>query len=114
MRASAASGVPSVQSVSVTTGDVVKAVSGSGVLLCGIGLTAYAVAQLQILVTPGWLMLLAMAVTSFGFMLLFAHKQTAYAHEPWWQFALDDRAPRALRPVRHQARPWPRPARSLG
>ncbi len=33
-------------------------VSGSGVLLCGIGLTTYAAAQLKILVTPGWLALL--------------------------------------------------------
>ncbi len=30
-------------------------------------------------------------------MLFFAHKGTPYAHELWWQFAVDQRAPRALR-----------------
>lgn len=47
--------------------------------------------------TPGWSMLLLSAVVSFGFVLFLAHKHTPYANELWWQFAVDQRAPRALR-----------------
>ena len=47
--------------------------------------------------SPGWIGLLLSAVAAFGFVLLFAHKSTPYANELWWQFAADERAPRALR-----------------
>lgn len=47
--------------------------------------------------TPGWAALLLAAVFSVGFVLLYAHKSTPYAHELWWQFAADANAPRALR-----------------
>lgn len=46
---------------------------------------------------PGWLVLVATTIAAFGFVLFFAHKGTPYAHELWWQFAVDERAPRALR-----------------
>lgn len=47
--------------------------------------------------TPGWAALLLATVFSVGFVLLFAHKSTPYAHELWWQFADEAAAPRALR-----------------
>ncbi|MFN3646059.1 MAG: bifunctional lysylphosphatidylglycerol flippase/synthetase MprF [Gemmobacter sp.] len=46
---------------------------------------------------PGWIVLVATTIAAFGFVLFFAHKGTPYAHELWWQFAVDERAPRALR-----------------
>lgn len=46
---------------------------------------------------PGWLMLVATTIFAFGFVLVFTYKGTPYAHELWWQFAVDERAPRALR-----------------
>ncbi|MDO5630618.1 MAG: bifunctional lysylphosphatidylglycerol flippase/synthetase MprF [Paracoccus sp. (in: a-proteobacteria)] len=47
--------------------------------------------------TPGWVAMLLAAGAGFGFALFFAHKGTVYANELWWQFAVDERAPRALR-----------------
>lgn len=47
--------------------------------------------------TPGWRLLLMAALAGFGFVLFFAHKGTPYANELWWQFAVDEQAPRALR-----------------
>ncbi|MTH77038.1 bifunctional lysylphosphatidylglycerol flippase/synthetase MprF [Paracoccus aestuariivivens] len=47
--------------------------------------------------TPGWIALMVAAVAGFGFVLFFAHKETPYSNELWWQFATDERAPRALR-----------------
>lgn len=47
--------------------------------------------------TPGWIALMAAAVAGFGFVLFFAHKETPYSNELWWQFAADESAPRALR-----------------
>lgn len=47
--------------------------------------------------TPGWLALLASALLGVGFLLFFAHKGTPYANDLWWRFAVDERAPRALR-----------------
>ncbi|HEX9858823.1 MAG TPA: phosphatidylglycerol lysyltransferase domain-containing protein, partial [Paracoccaceae bacterium] len=45
----------------------------------------------------GWTVLVLSTVFAFGFVLFFANKSTAYGHELWWQFAIDDSAPRALR-----------------
>ncbi|MTH65564.1 bifunctional lysylphosphatidylglycerol flippase/synthetase MprF [Paracoccus shanxieyensis] len=47
--------------------------------------------------TPGWIAIMVAAVAGFGFVLFFAHKETPYSNELWWQFAADERAPRALR-----------------
>lgn len=46
---------------------------------------------------PGWIALVLATLAGFGFVLFFAHKGTPYANELWWQFAVDARAPRALR-----------------
>lgn len=47
--------------------------------------------------TPAWVILVASVIVAFGFVLFFSFKSTPYAHDLWWQFALDERAPRALR-----------------
>ena len=47
--------------------------------------------------SPGWIVLVLSTVAAFGFVLFFANRSTPYAHELWWQFALDDRAPTAWR-----------------
>lgn len=47
--------------------------------------------------TPPWLMLVVAALAGLGFTLFFAHKNTPYANDLWWQFAMDEHAPRALR-----------------
>jgi len=47
--------------------------------------------------SPAWMALIVALIAGFGFVLLFAHKDTPYANELWWQFALDKHAPRALR-----------------
>ncbi|WP_371930735.1 bifunctional lysylphosphatidylglycerol flippase/synthetase MprF [Paracoccus spongiarum] len=47
--------------------------------------------------TPGWIVLMIAAIVGLGFVLFFAHKGTPYVNELWWQFAADERAPRALR-----------------
>ncbi|UXU75920.1 MULTISPECIES: bifunctional lysylphosphatidylglycerol flippase/synthetase MprF [unclassified Paracoccus (in: a-proteobacteria)] len=46
---------------------------------------------------PGWIVLVATTIAAFGFLLFFAYKGTPYSYELWWQFATDERAPRALR-----------------
>ncbi|MES2144473.1 MAG: bifunctional lysylphosphatidylglycerol flippase/synthetase MprF, partial [Pseudomonadota bacterium] len=46
---------------------------------------------------PGWIAAVIAAIAGFGFVLFFAHKGTPYAQDLWWQFAVDERAPRALR-----------------
>ncbi len=46
---------------------------------------------------PGWIALVVTTIAAFGFVLFFDHKGTPYAHELWWQFAVDGRVPRALR-----------------
>lgn len=46
---------------------------------------------------PGWFVLVVATIAAFGFVLFFAHKGTPYQYDLWWQFAVDDRAPRALR-----------------
>lgn len=46
---------------------------------------------------PGWIVLVLSTLTAFGFVLFFANKSTTFSHEMWWQFATDERAPRALR-----------------
>lgn len=45
-------------------------VSGSGGLLCGIGLTAYAVSRLGLAVTPGWMLLLIASLIASVLLLL--------------------------------------------
>ncbi len=47
--------------------------------------------------SPGWLALVAGVVVAGAFVFFFATKSTPYAHELWWQFALDKQAPRAMR-----------------
>lgn len=47
--------------------------------------------------TPGWIALLVAAVCAFSFIFFFVHKETPYTNELWWQFAADERAPRAMR-----------------
>lgn len=47
--------------------------------------------------TPAWAILVVSVIVAFGFVLFFSYKSTPYAHDLWWQFALDERAPRALR-----------------
>jgi phosphatidylglycerol lysyltransferase len=46
---------------------------------------------------PDWIFLVAATLAALAFVLFFAHKGTPYANELWWQFAVDERAPRALR-----------------
>ncbi len=47
--------------------------------------------------SPGWIVLVLSTIVAFGFVLFFAQKSMPYAHELWWQFAVDERAPRAWR-----------------
>lgn len=47
--------------------------------------------------TPTWIMLILAALAGLCFTLFFAHKNTPYANELWWQFAINAHAPRALR-----------------
>lgn len=47
--------------------------------------------------TPGWVALMVAAVAGFGFALFFAHKNSPWSRELWWQFAADESAPRAWR-----------------
>ena len=47
--------------------------------------------------SPGWIVLVLSTLTAFGFVLFFDNKSTPYATELWWQFAVDQRVPRALR-----------------
>jgi phosphatidylglycerol lysyltransferase len=47
--------------------------------------------------TPGWTAAIAIVLLASGWLGLFSHREVAYAHELWWQFALDSDAPRTLR-----------------
>jgi phosphatidylglycerol lysyltransferase len=47
--------------------------------------------------TPGWIVLVGSTLVAFGFLLFIAARSAEHAHELWWQFAADARAPRALR-----------------
>ena len=47
--------------------------------------------------SPVWFVLVLGLILSVGFVLVFAHKGTPYSSELWWQFATDQKAPRALR-----------------
>lgn len=49
--------------------------------------------------TPGWIALIVAALAGFGFVLFFAHKDTPYSNEIWWQFAADERAPAPCAPA---------------
>lgn len=44
-----------------------------------------------------WSLLILGLMVAMVLMLFFAQKATPYAHELWWQFAIDQSAPRALR-----------------
>jgi phosphatidylglycerol lysyltransferase len=47
--------------------------------------------------TPGWFVAIAAVIVFTVGMFLFAFRNVAYAHDLWWQFAFDAKAPRALR-----------------
>jgi len=47
--------------------------------------------------SPGWLVLVLASAAAFGFVFFLAFKSAPYASDLWWQFAVDSRAPRALR-----------------
>lgn len=47
--------------------------------------------------SPGWILLVLSAIVAFGFVFFFANKSLPYQHELWWQFAMDERAPRTWR-----------------
>jgi phosphatidylglycerol lysyltransferase len=47
--------------------------------------------------TPGWTAAIAIVLLASGWLGLFSYREVAYAHELWWQFALDGDAPRFLR-----------------
>lgn len=47
--------------------------------------------------SPGWLVLVLASGAAFGFVFFLAFKSAPYASDLWWQFAVDSRAPRALR-----------------
>jgi len=47
--------------------------------------------------TVGWFAAVALVLAGAGWVLFFAFRDVAYAHEMWWQFEFDAQAPRALR-----------------
>jgi phosphatidylglycerol lysyltransferase len=47
--------------------------------------------------TAGWLVSVAMVLMLAVWVMLFAFRDVAYTRDLWWQFAFDERAPRALR-----------------
>ncbi|WP_027803259.1 bifunctional lysylphosphatidylglycerol flippase/synthetase MprF [Paraburkholderia dilworthii] len=47
--------------------------------------------------TAGWLVSVAMVLMLATWVMLFAFRDVPYTRDLWWQFAFDDRAPRALR-----------------
>lgn len=47
--------------------------------------------------SASWLAMLAMLLTFTVWLGFFAHRETPYAHELWWQFSYDSHAPRFLR-----------------
>lgn len=49
------------------------------------------------LLTPSWFVLIFGVAISGAFLGFFTHKSTAYAHDLWWQFAVDKTAPGSMR-----------------
>ncbi len=47
--------------------------------------------------TPGWVAGIALVLVGTGFVVLLAHRHVEYSRDLWWQFALDEHAPRSLR-----------------
>jgi phosphatidylglycerol lysyltransferase len=47
--------------------------------------------------TPSWLATTALILIGAGFVVLLAYRHVDYAHELWWQFAVDAHASRSLR-----------------
>lgn len=47
--------------------------------------------------SPTWIVLVAAVVLAAFAVFFFANKSTPYSNELWWQFAVDKRAPRAMR-----------------
>jgi phosphatidylglycerol lysyltransferase len=47
--------------------------------------------------TADWFVALALVLAGAGWVLFFAYRDVAYAHEMWWQFEFDAQAPRSLR-----------------
>ena len=47
--------------------------------------------------TASWFAALAIVLAGAGWVLFFAFRDVAYAHEMWWQFEFDAQAPRSLR-----------------
>ncbi|WP_417279682.1 bifunctional lysylphosphatidylglycerol flippase/synthetase MprF [Celeribacter sp.] len=47
--------------------------------------------------SPRWAVVILGLMAALAATLFFAHKATPYANELWWQFAIDQSAPRALR-----------------
>lgn len=47
--------------------------------------------------SPQWILLVAAVVIAAFAVFFFANKATPYSNELWWQFAVDQRAPRAMR-----------------
>jgi phosphatidylglycerol lysyltransferase len=47
--------------------------------------------------TPGWVTGIALVLLGAGFVVLLAYRHVEYSHDLWWQFALDEQAPRSLR-----------------
>lgn len=52
---------------------------------------------LQSAFTPSWLMLLAAVMFAGTLVIILVHANTPYSHALWWQVAVDDYSPRALR-----------------
>jgi phosphatidylglycerol lysyltransferase len=47
--------------------------------------------------TPGWMAGIGLVLLGTGFVVLLAYRHVEYSHDLWWQFALDEHAPRSLR-----------------
>jgi phosphatidylglycerol lysyltransferase len=47
--------------------------------------------------TPGWVAGIGLVLVGTGFVVLLAYRHVEYSHDLWWQFALDEHAPRSLR-----------------
>jgi phosphatidylglycerol lysyltransferase len=47
--------------------------------------------------TPGWVTGIALVLLGTGFVVLLAYRHVGYSHDLWWQFELDEQAPRSLR-----------------
>lgn len=47
--------------------------------------------------SAGWLMAMGVVIGGSAWLVLFSYKHVDYAHELWWQFAIDGHAPRSMR-----------------